>query len=298
MNSNVPPQGAIYLGPITDTRRWAPFKHRPDDIFICTPPKCGTTWTQAICAMFIFDGPDHGHQPGVVSPWVDAVFSELDDCMMQVEAQHHRRYLKTHTPFDGIPYHEECTYLVIFRDPRDTYFSGSNHRDNMTNQELALAVFPSGEDAFEEWLHKERPDGAWDLTCLDSLCHFMNTYWPYRDLPNVHLFHYSDMKRDLRTAVARMAEATGTKLSDAQLDVYAAAADFGAMKAKAEQFAPESGTGMWKAEKNFFANGYSGQWESGLTDAQKKAFDARFAALISDAEQGRWMLNGVGESAG
>ncbi len=298
MNSNVPPQGAIYLGPITDTRRWAPFKHRPDDIFICTPPKCGTTWTQAICAMFVFDGPDHGHQPGVVSPWVDAVFSELDDCMAQVEAQHHRRYLKTHTPFDGIPYHEECTYLVIFRDPRDTYFSGSNHRDNMTNQELALAVFPSGEDAFEEWLHKERPDGAWDLTCLDSLCHFMNTYWPYRDLPNVHLFHYSDMKRDLRTAVARMAEATGTKLSDAQLDAYTAAADFGAMKAKADQFVPESGTSMWKAEKNFFANGYSGQWESGLTDAQKKAFDARFAALISDAEQGRWMLNGVGESAG
>lgn len=298
MNGNAPPQGSIYFGPITDTRRWAPFKHRPDDIFICTPPKCGTTWTQAICAMFIFDGPDHGHQPGVVSPWVDAVFSELDDCMMQVEAQHHRRYLKTHTPFDGIPYHEECTYLVIFRDPRDTYFSGSNHRDNMTNQELALAVFPSGEDAFEEWLHKERPDGAWDLTCLDSLCHFMNTYWPYRDLPNVHLFHYSDMKRDLRTAVARMAEATGTKLSDAQLDVYAAAADFGAMKAKAEQFAPESGTGMWKAEKNFFANGSSGQWESGLTDAQKTAFDARFATLIPDAEQARWMLNGVGESAG
>jgi aryl sulfotransferase len=298
MAVNAPPQGSTYLGPITDTRRWVPFKHRPDDIFVCTPPKCGTTWTQAICAMFVFGGPDHGHQPGVVSPWVDAVFSELDDCMAQVEAQTHRRYLKTHTPLDGIPYHEECTYLVIFRDPRDTYFSGSNHRDNMNDQELALAVFPSGQDAFEEWLHKVRPDGVWDLTCLDSLCHFMNTYWPYRDLPNVHLFHYSDMKRDLRSAVARMAAATGTELSDAQLDAYAAAADFGAMKAKADQFAPESGTGMWKAETNFFANGSSGQWERGLTDAQKAAFAARFAALIPDAEQARWMLNGNGEPSG
>lgn len=294
MSGNLPPQGTAYLGPITDTRRWAPFKHRADDIFVCTPPKCGTTWTQAICAMFVFGGPDHGQQPGVVSPWVDAVFSELDDCMAQVEAQTHRRYLKTHTPLDGIPFHEACTYLVIFRDPRDTFFSSINHRNNMNDQELALAAFPSGERAFEDWLEQVRPDGGWDFISLDSLCHFLNSYWPYRDLPNVHLFHYSDMKRDLRTAVAQMAAATGTELSDAELDAYAAAADFGAMKKNAEQFAPESGTGMWKAETNFFANGTSGQWETGLTEAQKAAFDVRFGELVSDPEQARWMLNGSG----
>ena len=294
MSSTLPPQGATYMGPITETPRWASFNHRPGDIFVCTPPKCGTTWTQAICAMFVFGGPDHGEKPGVVSPWVDANFSELDDCMAQVEAQTHRRYLKTHSPLDGIPYHEACTYLVIFRDPRDTYFSSSNHRDNMSDQALALSVFPSGDGAFEEWLTKERPDGAWDVVCLDSLCHFMNSYWPYRDLPNVHLFHYSDMKRDLKGAIARMAAATGTALSEAQLDEYTAAADFGTMKAKADQFAPEAGTGMWKAETNFFANGSSGQWQAGLSDAQKAAFDDRFAALVPDADQARWMLNGDG----
>ena len=294
MSDQTPPQGTQYLGPITDTRRWAPFKHRAGDIFVCTPPKCGTTWTQAICAMFVFGGPDHGHQPGVLSPWVDAVFSELDDCMAQVEAQTHRRYLKTHTPLDGIPYHEDCVYLVIFRDPRDTFFSSLNHRDNMTDEELAFTTFPSGDRAFEDWLTRVRPEGAWDYISLDSLCHFINTYWPYRHLPNVHLFHYSDMKRDLRSAVAAMAAATGTELSEAELDAYAAAADFSAMKSKAEQFAPESGTGMWKAETNFFANGTSGQWETGLTDEQKAAFDTRFAAMVPDPEQAAWMLNGNG----
>lgn len=292
MSGNRPPQGTVYLGPITDTRRWAPFEHRPDDIFICTPPKCGTTWTQAICAMFVFGGPEHGHQPGVVSPWVDAIFSELDDCMAQVSAQTHRRYLKTHTPLDGIPFHEACTYLVIFRDPRDTFFSSVNHRNNMNDQELALATFPSGEQAFEDWLHGVRPDGGWDFVSLDSLCHFINSYWPYKNLPNVHFFHYSDMKRDLRSAVAGMAVATETELSDVQIDAYAAAADFGAMKANADQFAPEAGTGMWKAESSFFANGTSGQWEAGLTEAQKAAFDVRFAELVPDAEQAQWMLDG------
>ncbi len=291
---NGPVQGVQYLGPITDTRRWARFQHRPGDIFVCTPPKCGTTWTQAICAMLVFGSADHGKQPGVLSPWVDAVFSDIDDCIAQVNAQTHQRYLKTHTPLDGIPFHEDCTYLVIFRDPRDTYFSSINHRDNMNDEELASAVFPTGERAFDDWLETVRPVGAWDVVSLDSLCHFMNSYWPYRDLPNVHLFHYSDMKRDLRGAIARMAEVTGNELDEASLDAYAAAADFDAMKANAEQFAPESGSGMWKAEKDFFANGSTAQWESGLNQAQKAAFEARFAELVPDGDQAAWMLNGNG----
>jgi hypothetical protein len=246
--------------------------------------------------MLVFGTSEHGQQPGVISPWVDAAFSDLDDCMAQVEAQTHRRYLKTHTPFDGIPFHEDCVYLVIFRDPRDTYFSSINHRDNMNDQEMASAVFPSGERPFEDWLETVRPPGAWDVVSLDSLCHFMNTYWPYRDLPNVHLFHYSDMKRDLRGAISGMAEAAGVEVDDTRLDEYAAAADFPAMKAKAEQFAPESGTGMWKAETQFFASGSSGQWSGRLTDAQLAAFEARFAELVPDQAQAAWMLGGTASS--
>lgn len=291
---NGPAQGAPYLGPITDTRRWARFQHIPGDIFVCTPPKCGTTWTQAICAMLVFGSADHGKQPGVLSPWVDAAFSDIDDCIAQVEGQTHQRYLKTHTPLDGIPFHADCTYLVIFRDPRDTYFSSISHRDNMTDEELANAVFPSGKRAFEDWLEIVRPAGAWDVNSLDSLCHFMNTYWPYRDLPNVHLFHYSDMKRDLRGAIARMAEVTGNELDETRLAAYTAAADFDVMKANAEQFAPESGTGMWKAESAFFANGSTVQWESGFDQGQNAAFDARFAELVPDADQAAWMLTGNG----
>ena len=53
MAAVVPEQSAAYLGPITDTKRWQHFNHRPNDIFVCTPPECGTTWTQAICAMLV-----------------------------------------------------------------------------------------------------------------------------------------------------------------------------------------------------------------------------------------------------
>ena len=102
--SDLPSQSRTYIGPLTDTSRWDKFQQRADDIFICTPPKCGTTWTQAITAMLVFGKVDHGMQPGNISPWIDANFEPIDDYLKLVEGQSHRRFIKTHTPFDGIPY--------------------------------------------------------------------------------------------------------------------------------------------------------------------------------------------------
>jgi aryl sulfotransferase len=292
--TSTPPQGVSYLGHITDSRRWENFKHRAGDIFICTPAKCGTTWTQAICAMLISGRVDHGQQPGVVSPWVDSNFAPIEEYLQQVEAQTHRRYLKTHTPFDGIPYHSDCTYLVILRDPRDAYLSGLDHRANMRDQALAANSFPT---AFSDWLNRVREPGTWDRECLDSMVHFFKTYWQYRQLSNVHLFHYSDMKRDLAGAIASMAAACGITLSDAQLRAYAEAATFGAMKQAAEQFAPMTGTGLWKAEQDFFARGRSGEWKEKLSAAELAAFDARLAQLLPPYEAA-WLVNGTAKAVG
>lgn len=293
MNTQAPRPAVSYRGPITDTDRWASFEHRPDDIFVCTPAKCGTTWTQAICAMLVFGTPDHGQQPGVISPWIDADFAPIEEYVQMVSAQPHRRYIKTHTPFDGIPYYPECTYLAVFRDPRDVFFSGSNHRDNMNDQTLALSAFPAGDNAFRDWLHEEVVPGTWDRWNLEAIVHFFKSYWEERQRDNVHLFHYSDMLRDRRGAITRMANAARVTLSDAQLDAFTEAASFEHMKGRADQFAPESGTGMWKAESQFFATGTSGQWQGRLSADELAAFDARINELLEPAQAG-WLLNGNG----
>src|SRR5215471_1147440 len=178
-----------YRGHITDTGRWANFKHRTDDIFICTPAKCGTTWTQAICAMLVFGTAEHGRQPGVISPWIDANFAPIEEYLGQVDAQAHRRFIKTHTPFDGIPYYPTCTYLVILRDPRDAYLSGLDHRENMNDLAIAAQSFPTD---FDVWLNRTREPGVWDRESLDMMVHFFKTYWLRRDLANVHLYHYAE----------------------------------------------------------------------------------------------------------
>lgn len=291
MSNGVPKKNRSYMGPITDTSRWSKFQHRPDDIFVCTPPKCGTTWTQAICAMLVFGKVDHGIQSSKTSPWIDAQFAPIDEYLEQVEAQNHRRYIKTHTPLDGIPYYPECTYLVVCRDPRDVYCSNINHRDNMTDEELAFNVFMSGENAFDEWLTLEQEAGGWDKQTLQLTTHFLQSYWSFKDLPNIHLFHYSDMKHDLKAAIAAMAWALGIDVGEELLVAMAEAAGFDHMKRNAEKFVPESGTNFWKQDGGFFASGRNGQWRDILSDSELLAFDARLADLLAP-EPAHWLLNG------
>ena len=50
-----------YANIVEDNGRWADFDARPDDIFVCTPAKCGTTWTQSIVASLLWP---NGDQPG------------------------------------------------------------------------------------------------------------------------------------------------------------------------------------------------------------------------------------------
>ena len=64
-----------------DSLRWAGFVHRPGDVFVCTPPKCGTTWTQTIVTELIFP---NASAPGPVvdiAPWLDARFNPIDDIL-------------------------------------------------------------------------------------------------------------------------------------------------------------------------------------------------------------------------
>ena len=293
MPDDLPSQRQSYLGPITDTSRWQNFPHRRDDIFICTPPKCGTTWTQAICAMLVFGKVDHGMKPGMISPWIDARFAPIEDYLKQIDAQTQRRFIKTHTPLDGIPYFPSCTYLAVFRDPRDAYFSMLNHRDNMADEALAFSVFPSGPNAFNNWLTGVRQPGTWDDQFLDSFTHCFKSYWQYRDVPNIHLFHYSDMKRDLKGAIAAMAKAVHVEADDTLFTAMAEAGSFASMKRNAEQFAPESGSGFWKKETDFFANGSNQQWKNVLSKAELAAFDGRLAQLFPP-DAARWLIGGDG----
>jgi hypothetical protein len=287
----LPERTVEYNGFITQAYRWADFRHRAGDIFICTPPKNGTTWTQAICAMLVFGRADIDAQPGNISPWYDAMFHTPEATNSLLEAQSHRRFIKTHTPFDGIPFFPDSTYLAVYRDPRDAFFSMANHLSNM-NQGFTQNVAPQDPvEGFYTWCQAPMEQGRAEHFALASPLNHLNTFWRWRHLPNVHLFHYADMKRDRTAAVKAMAHALGITLPDATYAAIAEATSFDAMRAKADQFAPDAGSGIWKNETEFFNKGRQGQWRDIIGERELNAYrEAVAKALPPDAAA--WLENG------
>jgi aryl sulfotransferase len=292
MSTGLPRRTVSYDSQTIDASRWDRFSPRDGDIFICTPPKCGTTWMQAICALLIFGRPDHDVRPGVVSPWLDARHLPLDEMLSMLEAQTHRRFIKTHTPLDGIPYFPQCTYLAVYRDPRDAHFSMRNHATNqISGRHVDRATKDVGE-GFRRWARKPYVEGDRDNFSLVAHVHHYETYRRFMDLPNIDMFHFGDMKRDLSGTMARIAHIFGVSLPAAVMAGLVQAATFENMKKNADQFVPGAGQGRWKNEGRFFHKGGNDQWRGSLTEEDLAIYRDRMRDLLSE-EDIAWLENGA-----
>ncbi len=280
----------LYLGPLTDSRRWDKVTLRPDDILVVTPPKCGTTWAQTIVALLLSGDPQIETQLSVKMPWVDIRFREIDEVAARLEAMAHRRSMKSHTPMDGIPFHPEAQYICVFRHPLDAHFSYRNH---IRNSPLRW---------FDHWFPEDDPDGITFRRFLDGgaegydtdvmpLAHILRHYKAARaraDRSNVTLLHYADMTRDLAGIFAQLARVLDTPHAEDLMAQLIAVARFDNMQQNAERFAPSGGQGFFKSDRAFFESGSSGKWQGQLSEAELAAYDAMMDAHLS-AEDRAWL---------
>ena len=96
-----------YQGFMADSARWERFRLRDDDVIITTPSKCGTTWMQTIVGMLLRDSVDLP-PIGTISPWLDMQIRTEEEIFGLLDAQTGRRFIKTHTPLDGLPVQPVC----------------------------------------------------------------------------------------------------------------------------------------------------------------------------------------------
>lgn len=66
-----------YRSIASDSARWDGFPFREGDIVISTPPKCGTTWTQMICALLVFGTPKLDRPLVQISQWRGVLDDEV-----------------------------------------------------------------------------------------------------------------------------------------------------------------------------------------------------------------------------
>lgn len=133
-----------YRGIVYDSARWEGLPLRAGDIIISTPPKCGTTWTQMICALLVLQTTELPEPLAKISPWIDMVTRARRDVFADLAAQTHRRIIKTHTPLDGLPLDSSITYISVGRDPRDVALSMDNHLANLDLDEFRKARAAAG----------------------------------------------------------------------------------------------------------------------------------------------------------
>ena len=285
-----------YRSIVADSARWDGFAFRPGDIVISTPPKCGTTWTQMLCALLIFDGPDFPTPLDELSPWLDMCNRPLTEVRDLLAAQTHRRFIKTHTPLDGIPLTDEVTYLVVGRDPRDVAVSYEHHAANMDFEHfMALRAAAVGNDDLAELPERRVPSEdpverfrafVADETqggppTLASVLHHLDTGWQRRRDPNVVLFHYADLKADLPGELQRLANVLGIPCSAERARALAPEASLARMRERGADVAPSASQGNWKDVRAFFRSGGLGEWRARLSAADLAAYEARVAELVT-----------------
>src|SRR3974390_2838872 len=127
-----PARARVYRNHHLDSMRWDRLTPRDDDIIITTAYKAGTTWVQRIVAALVL-----GHTSldlTEVSPWVDArVRGPIEPLLARLDAQRHRRFMKSHLAADCLPYFPNVKYLVVGRDTRDVFMSLWNHYASYTD---------------------------------------------------------------------------------------------------------------------------------------------------------------------
>ena len=291
----VSPSRRPYRTAVFDNRRWDGFTHRPDDIFVCTPPKCGTTWMQTIVASLLWPA---GRAPApvmVLSPWLEAEFNDWNEIRARLDAQTHRRFIKTHTPADGIPFFPDARYVFVGRDGRDAFMSVCHHyeafrsdvRDSLNARALADGVPPMPEwngdfhGFFRVWLEQA------------ALLHHVATFWARRKDPNLLFVHYADLKADLAGEMRRIAAFLELDPPESLWPAVVDRCTFDAMRARSDEIGS-----FWNFEggaKSFLFKGTNGRWRDVLDPSEVAAYGRR-AAEILPPDAAEWLERGARKS--
>lgn len=279
-----------------DSTIWNDFKFRDDDIIIATYAKSGTTWMQQIIAQLLFDG-EAGLEVAEMSPWMDLRVPPKEVKLPVVEAQTHRRFVKTHLPVDALVFSEKAKYIYLGRDGRDVLWSLFNHHTNAN-------------DTFYEALNNtpglvgppiERPPSSITQYFHDWLDQDGHPFWPFwenirswwaiRNLPNVCFVHFNNLKNDPAGEIRRIAKFLDISINEDKWQDILLHCSFDYMKANASKSVPLGGAFWDGGAQTFINKGTNGRWRDILSADDIQKYESRVAQEL-DEDCARWLATG------
>ncbi len=279
-----------------DSTIWNDLRFRDDDIVIATYAKAGTTWTQQIIAQLLFAGRED-LAVAEMSPWLDLRVPPKAEKLPAVEAQTHRRFLKTHLPVDALVFSPKAKYLYIGRDGRDVVWSMFNHHTNgnaewykALNETPGLVGPPiapppaSVRQYFVDWLDR---DGHPFWPFWENV----RSWWAIRELPNVLLIHFAELKADLPGKIRRIAGFLDIPIDARRWDAIVEHCGFDYMKANATKSVPLGGLFWDGGAATFINKGTNGRWRDVLTAEDAARYERTAREELGEA-CARWLATG------
>lgn len=279
-----------------DSTIWNDFKFRDDDIVISTYAKSGTTWVQQIVSQLLFNGEEE-MEVAEMSPWLDLRVPPKEVKLPMVEAQAHRRFLKTHLPVDALVFSKKAKYIYIGRDGRDVLWSMYNHHSTANESwyevlnETPGRVGPPIEHPpssitryYHDWLDK---DGHPWWPFWENV----RSWWAIRDLPNVYLLHFANLKSDMPREIRRIAEFIETPIDESKWESILRHCSFDYMKANATKSVPLGGAFWDGGAQTFIHKGTNGRWREVLNAEEVSKYEHRATEEL-DSECVQWLATG------
>lgn len=281
-----------------DSSVWDHYTFRDDDIVIGIYAKSGTTWTQQIVSQLIFEG-EEGLNVGDMSPWIDMRIPPMEEKLAAVEAQTHRRFVKTHLPVEALLFSPKAKYIYIVRDGRDTLWSMYNHHANGNETYYAALNDSPGRvgppmprcekpilEYYREWIEN---DGSPWWSFWENIL----SWWNIRHLPNVQLVHFANLKADMPGEMRKIAAFLEIPIDESKWDAIVEHCTFDYMKEHADLSAPLGGV-MWEGgAKTFINKGTNGRWKDTLTAEDVTRYEEVALDRLGD-ECAHWMATGEG----
>lgn len=224
--------------------RYAP---APEDVFVVTQMRCGTTWMQQIVHQIVTrghgglveGGRDHLY---AVSPWIDASNSVALDAAPLVGTPP-TRIIKSHLPTKLCPYVAAAKYIYVTRHPASCFASIVDF-----NRQLQGPFMPSVA-AQADWFCSDR------MYWLPWPVH-VGGWWDWAQRrSNVLFVHFEEMTADLAGVCARVASFLGCSLTTDELARVVEHSSFRYMKAHEAVFEMTPPTMFSAAGGGFMASG-------------------------------------------
>jgi hypothetical protein len=251
---------------LADGRRVAAFlagrvayRPRPDDVFVATYPRSGTTLMQWLLHLL-----HNGGEPGElrhlneVSPWFERGLSTGELTPARIDALPNPRVFKTHLSAAWVPRSVRC--IAVVRDGRDVavsyyHFYRSYLRFDGSFDEF-FDRFLTGRLQYGSWFSHE---AGWRARAADS---------------NVLLVRYEDLIDDRTRVVIEVADFLGWPRQEALVAKVVAGTSFDAMKDHEGLFDHATALLMERGVRpaSFLRAGQTGEGAV-ATGAQKSAFD-------------------------